>query len=181
LTEHGIGGNTISVTDVRAMKKVDAIDLGRFHRPHGIAFVPGSARLVAATERPFGLVMVDAAAQRLVRDYDVKGKSPHMVIPARDGRTVFVSDTDSDAVAAIDLNSGDVKLIPTIKHAGARPNDRDEIDRRIIREFQQRLGHFIDSQDEVGGYPKVAPVKRGFEIPADVESWLAKLAAEVER
>lgn len=117
MTEDGNGDNTISVIDVRAMKKVDVIDLGRFHRPHGIALVPGSDRLVATTERPFGLVMVDPAARKVVRDYDVKGKSPHMVIPARDGRTVFVSDTDSDAVAAIDLKSGDVKLIPT----GARP------------------------------------------------------------
>src|SRR5438046_8138299 len=35
MTEDKMGTNTISVVDVRAMKKVDQIDLGRFHRPHG--------------------------------------------------------------------------------------------------------------------------------------------------
>jgi polygalacturonase len=54
---------------------------------------------------------VCAGGRLVVRDYDVLGKSPHMVIPLADGRTAFVSDTDSDAVAAIDLESGAVKLI----------------------------------------------------------------------
>jgi len=44
-----------------------------------------------------------------------------------------------------------------IQHAGARPRDRDEIDKRIIQDFISRKGHLINSQDEVGGYPKYAP------------------------
>lgn len=67
-----------------------------------------------------------------------------------------------------------------IRHVGARPKDRDDIDKRIIREFQERKGHFIDSQDEVGGYPKPAPVARKLTVPKDVEAWLNKLAAELE-
>ena len=117
MTEDKQGTNTISVVDVRAMKKVDQIDLGRFHRPHGIAFIPGTNRLLITTERPAGLVMVDTGQKRVVRDYDVKGKSPHMVIPLPGGEWAFVSDTDSNAVAAIDLRTGETSLIPT----GARP------------------------------------------------------------
>ena len=79
MTEDSPGYNAISVVDVRAMKKLYDIDLGRFHRPHGIALV--GDRLLATTERPFGLVMVDPAARKVVRDYDVNGKGPHMVIP----------------------------------------------------------------------------------------------------
>src|SRR5262249_22685072 len=37
MTEDSLGYNMISVVDVQAMKKVRDIDLGRFHRPHGIA------------------------------------------------------------------------------------------------------------------------------------------------
>jgi len=117
MTEDSQGTNSISVVDVRAMKKVADIDLGRFHRPHGMARVPGSDRILATTERPFGLILVDPAARKIVRDYDVKGKSPHMVIPMPDGEWVYVSDTDSDSVAAIQLKTGNVKLIAT----GARP------------------------------------------------------------
>ncbi len=116
MTEDSLGTNTISIVDVRQMKKVGDIDLGRFHRPHGIAFLPGSDRVLATTERPYGLVMVDTTARKLIRDYDVKGKSPHMVIPDPAGERVFVSDTDSDAVAVIQIRTGEVKLIPIAAH-----------------------------------------------------------------
>ncbi len=41
-----------------------------------------------------------------------------------------------------------------LANAGARPQDRDEIDRRIVREVRERTGRIIDSQEQVGGYPK---------------------------
>lgn len=117
MTDDGAGANSISILDVRAMKKIGQVDLGRFHRPHGLALLPDQNRLLATTERPFGLVMIELATRKVVRDYDVKGKSPHMVIPTPDGKWAFVSDADSDAVAAIELGTGAVKLLPT----GARP------------------------------------------------------------
>jgi len=117
MTDEGQGGNTISIVDVIAMKKVGEINLGDFHRPHGIALIPGSNNLLSTTERPFGLVMIDPIARKVVRDYDVKGKSPHMVIPSPDGKWACVSNTDSNTVAAIELQTGNVKLIST----GARP------------------------------------------------------------
>jgi hypothetical protein len=67
-----------------------------------------------------------------------------------------------------------------LRHAGARPKDRDEVDRRIVRDVEQRQGRFIDSQEEVGGYPQVAPVTRKLTIPKDVDAWLRKLAADLE-
>jgi hypothetical protein len=41
-----------------------------------------------------------------------------------------------------------------LANAGARPKDRDETDRRIVREVRERKGRLIDSQEQVGGYPK---------------------------
>lgn len=78
------------------------------------------------------------------------------------------------------MPAGDVAEY-VVKHAGARPRQRDAIDARIIREFRQRKGRIIDSQDEVGGYPAPEPVSRPLDVPeTDVQAWLAKLAAEVE-
>jgi YVTN family beta-propeller protein len=114
MTEDSLGNNTIAVVDVRAMKKLHDIDLGKFHRPHGIAFA--GAHLVATTERPFGVIMVDPAARRVVRDYDVKGKSPHMVIPFEGGKRAFASNADSDSLAVIDFATGAVRTIPTAAH-----------------------------------------------------------------
>ncbi len=117
MTDEGEGGNTISIVDVQTMKKVGDIKLSRYHRPHGIALVPGTNNLLTTTERPFGLVLVDLISKKVVKEYDVKGKSPHMVMPTPDGKWAFVSNTDSNTVAAIELKTGKVKLIRT----GARP------------------------------------------------------------
>jgi YVTN family beta-propeller protein len=123
MTEDSLGHNTIAVVDVHTMKKLRDIDLGRFHRPHGVALI--GPHLFATTERPFGLVMVDHAAGKVVRDFDVKGKGPHMVIPAADGKRVFVSNTDSDTLAAIDLGTGETKVIATGAHPQGGVISRD--------------------------------------------------------
>jgi hypothetical protein len=68
-----------------------------------------------------------------------------------------------------------------LKNAGARPKDRDQADRRVISDVRERKGRFINSQDEVGGYPKPAMTRRRLIVPQeDLDDWLAKLAADVE-
>jgi hypothetical protein len=68
-----------------------------------------------------------------------------------------------------------------VAHAGARPKDRDAVDQRIVTDFMTGGGSFLNSQDEVGGYPTVEPTMRPLDVPADdVEGWLARLAAELE-
>ncbi len=68
-----------------------------------------------------------------------------------------------------------------IQHAGARPKDRDEVDRRIMQDFIGRTGRVIDSQDEVGGYPRVEMRTRKIDVPSEkVDEWLGRLAAEME-
>jgi len=79
MTEDSMGGNTVSVIDVEGMKKLYDIDLGKFHRPHGIELLPASNYLVATTERPFGLITIDPAARKVVRD------GLHGRIPPLDG------------------------------------------------------------------------------------------------
>ncbi|MFB3827039.1 MAG: YncE family protein [Bryobacteraceae bacterium] len=115
MTDAGDGGNTVSIVDVRAMRKAGEIGLARFRRPHGIAWDAGGTRLLVTTELPPALLLLDVAARKLIRDYGVKGKSPHMVACAR-GRA-FVSNTDSGTVAAVDLATSAATLIPT----AARP------------------------------------------------------------
>jgi len=49
-------------------------------------------------------------------------------------------------------------------NAGARPWDRDDIDKRIIQEVQNGTGKIIDSQQEVGGYPQMDSSYQSFNI-----------------
>jgi hypothetical protein len=68
-----------------------------------------------------------------------------------------------------------------LRNAGARPKDRDAVDTRIVQQFRDRKGKFIDSQEEVGGYPQAREARRPLQVPAaGMDAWLAKFAAEVE-
>ncbi|MSU24992.1 MAG: pectate lyase [Opitutus sp.] len=49
-----------------------------------------------------------------------------------------------------------------LRDAGARPWDRDAIDRRIVQQARDRTGRIIDSEEQVGGYPVVAETRRAF-------------------
>lgn len=53
-----------------------------------------------------------------------------------------------------------------IANAGARPWDRDDIDRRILADTIEGRGEVIDSEQDVGGYPKHAETRQAF-VPAD--------------
>jgi len=54
-----------------------------------------------------------------------------------------------------------------LPNAGARPWDRDEVDRRIVRQARTGTGKVIDSEQEVGGYPQAAPAR----APFDPQQW----------
>jgi len=68
-----------------------------------------------------------------------------------------------------------------VNHVGARPARRDPVDARIIRDFLERKGRIIDSQEEVGGYPRYPETRHTLEVPEkDVDRWLAGYTAWVE-
>ena len=117
MTDAGTGGNTISIVDVAARKRVGVIDLGKYHRPHGIDLDRKTGRLVVTVEGPDALLLVDPAERKVLKAYDTEGKSPHMVILGPGGEWAYVSNSGSGSVAAIRLSSGEVKLIP----CGANP------------------------------------------------------------
>lgn len=53
-----------------------------------------------------------------------------------------------------------------IANAGARPWDRDDVDRRILADTIEGRGRIIDSQEQVGGYPQQKESRQAF-VPAD--------------
>lgn len=50
-----------------------------------------------------------------------------------------------------------------IRNAGARPWDRDAIDARIVADTIEGRGAIIDSEEQVGGYPKYEQTRQRFE------------------
>jgi hypothetical protein len=81
-----------------------------------------------------------------------------------------------------------------LSRVGARPTDRDAVDKRIIQEVIDRTGRFIDSQDEVNGWQQIAKQRnrRVLVLPpnynlddngdgyTNLEKWLHAFAKELE-
>ncbi len=117
IEQAGKGGNTVSIVGLAARKKVGEISLGEFRRPHGIDLDRRAGTLVVTTELPDKLLLVDPARRTVVKTFDTRGVTSHMVKLSLDGRWAYVSNSTSNNVAAVNLSSGEVKLIPT----AARP------------------------------------------------------------
>lgn len=117
IEQAGNGGNTVSIIDVAARERVGIVDLGEYYRPHGIDINPATGEVLVSTENPDRLLVIDPAQRKVVRDYDTKGQTPHIVRVSPDGKRAFVSNARSGTVAAIELASGEVTLI----EAGSRP------------------------------------------------------------
>lgn len=117
IEQAGAGGNTVSIIDLAARRRTGEIALGKFRRPHGIDLDRTTGRLVVSTELPDRLLLLDPAARKVLRDYDTRGKTAHMVTLGPRGLFAYVSNSSSGNVAIINLANREVKLVAT----GPRP------------------------------------------------------------
>jgi DNA-binding beta-propeller fold protein YncE len=107
----GPGGNTISIVDLQARKRVGVIPLGKYHRPHGMSFDPAARRLILTSENPSALVLADPDTRSVVEAYDNGGKAPHMVTFDRLGEWAYASNTNSNTVVAVRIGTGEKRVI----------------------------------------------------------------------
>jgi len=117
MTDPGQGGNTVSIVDIRAQSLAGTIDLGKYRRPHGIDVDPKTGNLLVTTELPSMLLIVDPRARKIVKEYDIKGKAPHLVRLAADRVWAYTTNTDTGTLSAVNLQTDEVKVIPI----GERP------------------------------------------------------------
>jgi YVTN family beta-propeller protein len=117
IEQPGEGGNTISIVDLTEHRRVGVIDLGKYHRPHGIDLDKAMGHLVVTTEAPDQLLLLDTSKRSVIRTFDTKGKTPHMVTLGPGAHYAYVSNATSGNVSAIELKTGKVTLIAT----GKRP------------------------------------------------------------
>lgn len=114
-TETQPGGHTITVIDMAERKEVGEIDLGEYHRPHGIERGK-SGRFYVTTDFPAALLEIDAKKSKVLRAIPLSGKLPHMVQLTRDERKAWTANAGSGTVSVIDLASR--KEITTVEVGG---------------------------------------------------------------
>lgn len=98
-------GNTLSVIDLAAPVPFVSrtIELGEYHRPHGVAFYAGGSRLAVTSETEQRLVLVDFLSGRVDTALATNGRGSHLVTLRRDGKLAWTSNGGDGTVTEYDL------------------------------------------------------------------------------
>jgi len=92
-------GHTISMIDVAARKELRRIDAAPLSRPHGLDFAGG--KLYFTAEGSKAIARYDPASNRIDWQFETGQQTTHMVIVARDLKSIFTSNIGSDSVSRI--------------------------------------------------------------------------------
>ncbi len=108
-------GSTLSIIDVATNKVVREIDLKKYHRPHGIQFLPAGDRLIVTVEQERKLLIVNIKEGAVEAAIDTDQDISHMVALTPDAHFAFVANIGSGSVSIIDINTH--KLIKVLETA----------------------------------------------------------------
>jgi DNA-binding beta-propeller fold protein YncE len=120
-------GQTLSVIDLAAETPsvVRTIDLGEYHRPHGVAFVQAGMKLVVTSETSQRLVLVDFISGRVDTTLATNARGSHMVTVQRDGRRAWTSNITDGSVTEFDIDARATKrtfpVAPQVEGISATP------------------------------------------------------------
>ena len=100
-------GNTLSVIDLAAATPTvtRTIDLGEYHRPHGITFVGIGDKMLVTSETSQRLLIVDFSSGRVDTALATNGRGSHMVATRRDGRRAWTANIQDGTVTEYDLDT----------------------------------------------------------------------------
>jgi YVTN family beta-propeller protein len=120
-TDLAAGGNAISIVNLVTLKKEATIDLGRYHRPHGIER-GHSGRLYVTSDFPPAVLVIDPDAQgasKILAAIELDQSLPHMLALTADERRIFVANSGSGSVTALQIGSqGERQAATNIKVGG---------------------------------------------------------------
>jgi len=99
--DEGPGGNTVSVLDIQARRRVSTIDCGTYRRPHDVTF-DGKGALYILSEGTSNLLVVNEPTSGWI-DHAIPtgGEGSHKVSVVRDGSMAFCSNMNSDTVGVV--------------------------------------------------------------------------------
>jgi len=126
--DEGPGGNTVSVVDIQARRRVGTIDCRTYRRPHDVAF-DGKGALYVLSEGTSNLLVVnDPVSGRIDHVIPTGGEGSHKVSVLRDGSMAFCSNMNSDTVGVVFPKDPDrpAVIIPVVKRPEGSILDAEE-------------------------------------------------------
>ena len=100
VSNYGATGNTIAVVDLEAQKALAPIDLGALRSPHGLEFTGGKLYFTAEGAKVAG--RYDPATRKIDWVVGTGQNRTHMVLVAKDRKTVFTSNVSSATISVIE-------------------------------------------------------------------------------
>jgi hypothetical protein len=111
-TDNVEGGNSVSVIDLIKWEVVDSIVLKEYKRPHGIDLFEGKGLMVLGVENPDKVLLVDLKTKNILKEIDNHGDTPHWITFSNDGQWIFVSNTISEDIAIINIETNEFHVVP---------------------------------------------------------------------
>ena len=102
----GAPGHTLTVIDLVKQEVVKTIDLGEYHRPHGIQFMRDGKRVVVTAEQEQHTLVVNVSEGSIEKAIKTGQQSSHMVVMGPDQKRAYVANIGSGTVSVLDLDSG---------------------------------------------------------------------------
>lgn len=130
--DEGPGGNTVSVVDIQARRRVGTIDCKEYRRPHDVAVDARGAVYVLSEGTSHLLVVNDPRSGRIDHVLPTGGRGSHKVSVLRDGSMAFCSNMYSDTVGVVFPQDPDRPAV--IIRVGKRPEGSvlDDEERRLF-------------------------------------------------
>ncbi len=96
-------GSTLTVIDLDARAVARTIDLAPLRRPHGVAWLPDTQRVVVTVELDSAVAIVNVLTGEVEGTVGTSQAVSHMVALSPDGRMAYVANIGSGSVSMIDL------------------------------------------------------------------------------
>ncbi len=109
-----VPGSTLTVVAMPSMAVTKTIDLGDYHRPHGIAFLPEGQHVVVTCEAEKAVLEVDVKSGEVVQVSSTEQEISHMLGLHPEGELAFVANIGSGSVSVLDLEAGElIEIVET--------------------------------------------------------------------
>jgi YVTN family beta-propeller protein len=116
-------GTTISVIDLTTRKEIHRVDLGDLRGPHGVAFYNGKAYFTVEGSKK--IARYDPASNQIDWTHEIGQNRTHMLVLAKDGRTIYTSNINSDSVTVVSADTGGQQWSNTVIPVGKGPEGID--------------------------------------------------------
>jgi DNA-binding beta-propeller fold protein YncE len=102
----GDSANTLTVFDIASASVIRTIDLGRFIRPHGIAFMPSGDVVAVTSESTNSVVLARVSDGHVLTSISTDARGSHMLGVTGDGESIWTGDMNSNTVTQLSVEDG---------------------------------------------------------------------------